>query len=102
MRTAWREGTGGFGGVQEWTKEIRREEGCFVRNWCRERWTRAEKEEPERKFQRGGSQKSGLVGRLDRKEGMIRAHSRRRWRKEGGGEEVGGVKVGSGDWAEEE
>lgn len=32
VRTAWREGKGGLGGVEEWTKEIKREKGCFVRN----------------------------------------------------------------------
>lgn len=32
VRTAWKEGKDGLEGVEEWTKEIKREEGCFVRN----------------------------------------------------------------------
>ena len=57
--------------------------------------TRAEKrEELERKVQKGNSEKSGLVGRLDRKEGMIRAHSRRPWGKEAGAEE----RLGESRW----
>lgn len=36
------------------------------------------------------------MGRLDRKEGMIRAHSRRCWREEGGGRRGWGSQSGEG------